>query len=495
MPVQHLPFQTLIAINRMLDIPVFKQLADELIRLIRLGYLKPAMRLPSSRELAKEMKLNRTTVVAAYEELSIQGWVNMLPRKGVVIASALPVATPRLLVESPQEENISISAPVFFKRITEESRKPDMPIQGYDLVVNDGYPDARIAPLQALMGRYKYLQGRIPTLNSIVKEAPAGAKSLRTELSSYLSQTRGLTIGPDNILLTRGAQGAIYIAAQMIVKPGSKVLVSKLSYSMANKVFKHLGAQLILIDVDEDGMDVDMIESICETVTPDLLYIVPHHHHPTTVTLSADRRIKLLSIVQRYRLPVIEDDYDYDFHYDNAPILPLASADNSGLILYIGSLSKTLSLAVRSGFLVAGEEFVWQASKLKELMELRGDYLMEDAIAHLFKTGEMSRHISRSVKLYKERRDQFCSLLSLKLQDGIHFKVPLGGMAVWALFNPKYSLPEISSALARRRIYLSNGSNYHQENPSLNGVRLGFASLNETEMLHFIEEVKDIMKL
>lgn len=495
MPVQNLPFQTLVTIDRTLDIPVFKQLADELIRIIRLGYLRPAMRLPSSRELAKEMKLNRTTVVAAYDELSIQGWVNMLPRKGVVVASVLPIATPRLLVELPLEENITMSAPAFFKRITEDSRKPDTPIQGYDLVVNDGYPDSRIAPLQVLMDRYKYLQGRVLKLNSIISEAPAGAESLRTALSSYLSQTRGLNIGPDNILLTRGAQGAIYIAASMIVKPGSKVLVSKLSYSMANKVFKHLGAQLILVNVDEDGMDVDMIERICGTEAPDLLYIVPHHHHPTTVTLSADRRTKLLRIVQQYRLPVIEDDYDYDFHYDNAPILPLASADHSGLILYIGSLSKTLSLGVRSGFLVAGEEFVWQAGKLKELMELRGDYLMEDAIAYLFKTGEMSRHISRSVKLYKERRDRFCSLLSSKLQDGIHFNVPLGGMAVWALFNPEYSLPGISSELARRRIYLSDGSNYHQENPSLNGVRLGFASLNETEMLHFVEEVRAIMRL
>lgn len=495
MPVQHLPFQTLITIDRALDVPVFKQLSDELIRIIRLGYLKPAMRLPSSRELAKEMRLNRTTVVAAYDELGLQGWVSMVPRKGVIIASVLPIATPRLIAEPPQKQDVALSTPVFFRRITEERTRPAITKPVYDLVVNDGYPDSRIGPLQVLMGRYKYLQGRAMKLNALVNEAPAGSTSLRTELSSYLSRTRGLNIGPDNILLTRGAQGAIYMAAQMIIKPGSKVLVGKLSYSMASKVFRHLGAQLILVDVDEDGMDVDMIETICETEAPDLLYIIPHHHHPTTVTLSADRRAKLLKIVQQYRLPVIEDDYDYDYHYDNAPILPLASADHSGLILYIGSLSKTLSLGIRSGFLVGSEEFVWQASKLKELMELRGDYLMEDAIAYLFKTGEMSRHISRSVKLYKERRDRFCDLLSSKLQNAIHFNVPLGGMAVWALFDPKYSLPEISAELARCRIYLSDGSNYHQDNPRLNGVRLGFASLNETEMLRFIEEVTSIMRL
>ena len=128
----------------------------------------------------------------------------------------------------------------------------------------------------------------------------------------------------------------------MILSPGSTVIVGDLNYVLADRLFEQMGAKLIKVKVDENGIDVDEIENLCKKSTPDLLYIIPHHHHPTTVTLSKERRIKLLDIIRQYRFPVIEDDYDYDFHYENSPILPLASADHNGYVIYIGSISKTL---------------------------------------------------------------------------------------------------------------------------------------------------------
>lgn len=482
MPVQTLPFSTLIKIDRKSIVPIFQQLAKGLIQLIEAGRIKSGFRLPSSRELAITMRLNRTTVVAAYDELSVQGWIEVVPRKGVTISSKLPLLKPKPFRDSTNEE-VS-RKPDFYKKLTSEHQNRQKP--SFDIVVNDGYPDARIAPLQMLSSQYKTLLDRHSRHIMLINERSTGAASLRTELSLFLSQTRGLNVTADNILTTRGAQGAIYIAAQMIVKPGSKVIVGELNYSMANKVFRQLGATLIKVSIDENGINVDEIEEICKVEKPDLLYIIPHHHHPTTVTLSAERRVKLLNIIRTYQLPVIEDDYDYDFHYENSPILPLASGDHNGLILYVGSISKTLALTVRAGYLVADADTILQASKFKELMEIRGDYLMEDSIAHLFKSGEMQRHITRSVKLYKNRRDIFCDLLNSKLYEVLQFNVPYGGMAVWALFDKKLSLPKIAAALVKHRIYLNDGSLYNQEVPDINGIRLGFASINEKEIEKFV---------
>jgi len=246
------------------------------------------------------------------------------------------------------------------------------------------------------------------------------------------------------------------------------------------------------VKVDENGMDVDEIEIICKKKRPDLLYIIPHHHHPTTVTLSPERRMKLLHLIQYYQLPVIEDDYDYDFHYDNCPILPLASADHKGFVVYIGSITKTLAPSIKMGYIVASKAFIWQSAQLKKMMEIRGDVLMEESLASLYSSGEMQRHITRSVKLYKIRRDLFCELLHRELGDMVHFNKPLGGMAIWTTFDQRYPLVELSRKLAIQGIYMNDGSRYDTGGIAPNSLRIGFASMNEKEMKHFVEALSQL---
>ncbi len=490
MTVQTLPFSNLIAIDRRSATPVFRQTANGLMNLIRSGKLRPGYQLPASREMAGMMKLNRTTIVAAYEELRIQGWIEVMGKKGMFVSKQLPVINPKTFKAEALDGSFSSEKPDFYRQVS-FTRPPSQELKPYQLIINDGYPDQRIAPLNAIFNRYKallsraYLHGMLMTGNS------AGSLALRTELAAFLSKTRALSIGSENVLVTHGAQLAIFTAASMVLKPGSKVIVGDLNYILADKLFEQLGATLIKVKVDQHGMDVDEVERICNECRPDLLYIIPHHHHPTTVTLSAERRMKLLDLIRRYKLPVIEDDYDYDFHYENSPILPLASADHKGYVLYIGSISKTLAPTIRLGYLIGSEDFIWQASKLKQLVEIRGDVLFEESVGHLFNTGEMQRHIRRSVKLYRQRRDQFCELLAASLGDIARFTVPQGGMAVWTTFNTEYSIPELSKRLAVKGIYMNDGSLY-KYNTNVNGIRLGFASLTADEIRNFTRTLKEV---
>lgn len=488
MAVQTLPFSNLIEIDRQSPVAVFKQVATGVALLIRSGKLKPGYQLPASRDLASILKLNRTTVVSAYDELQAQGWLEAVERKGVFVAMKLPVIRARSfgpVTEGKQDKGHGTD---FYRHIAE--KKQAATLSGpYQLMINDGYPDPRVAPLAAIYERHRDLVNRPYLHGTLMHDSAAGSFSLRKELAFFLSRTRALDIGPKNVLVTHGAQLAIYMAASMIIKPGSTVIVGEMNYILADKLFEQLGATLVKVGVDENGIDVDAIEEICNRSRPDLLYIIPHHHHPTTVTLSADRRVKLLELIRRFSLPVIEDDYDYDFHYDHSPILPLASAEHDGYVLYIGSISKTLAPTIRLGYLVGGEDFIWQASKLKQLVEIRGDVLFEESVAHLFSTGEMHRHIRRSVKLYKERRDAFCALLSSSLGDVAEFAIPQGGMAVWTRFQNDYSIPDLSSRLGAKGIYMNDGSLYRYKQ-DVNGVRLGFASLNPREMQRFFEALK-----
>ena len=476
-----LPFQTLIQIDRSLKLPVYQQVSNRLIGLIQEGILKPGLFLPGSRVLALQLGLHRKTVIAAYEELISQDWLAAVPRKGVMVADNLPVIKPRTFrnAASPYGNDAAFR----YHPADAASWPLQPPPAGSQLVVNDGFPDARLAPLGAWVRECRSVIESPRYHQLLMYGYAAGSEALRVEMVKYLTGTRGLSIDVTNIMITRGAQMAIYLAAAMIVKKDDYVIVGGPNYFFADMCFEQLGARLLRVPVDAEGIDVDAVAELCAGKKIRMLYIITHHHHPTTVTLSAARRMKLLGIIRKYKLPVIEDDYDYDFHYSSAPILPLASADHGGNVIYIGSLTKSLGLSIRIGFMIAPGNFITAAAKLRRLMDLRGDNLSEQALANLLADGTIERHLKKSNKIYKERRDLLCRLLTEQLGNAVQFTVPTGGMAIWLRFSRKVSLKKVAAKAAVLGLQMSNGEQYSYGTAPQNALRFGFASLNNKEIV------------
>jgi len=229
--------------------------------------------------------------------------------------------------------------------------------------------------------------------------------------------------------------------------------------------------------VDERGLDSERVERICKTKTVRMVYVIPHFHYPTTVTLSSERRLHLLELAARYKFAIIEDDYDYDFHYAGRPMMPMASLDRNGNVIYVGTLSKALAPAIRVGFMVAPRRFIRSATALRKAIDTQGDSLIENAIAELYKDGTIGRHIKKSVKLYRERRDHFCELLRRELKDRVSFKVPEGGMSVWTCFLDN-DLPAVVQRAHKKGLIMSDGTDYDIGNLKYNSNGLGFASLD-----------------
>ena len=478
--VQMLPFQTLITIDKTAAIPVYQQIANQLIHLIRDGVITPGSSLPGSREMALLLQVHRKTIVAAYQELFTQDWIETIPRKGVLVSHNLPDIKPRSFKAAANIPAYAGNAGFTFHTI---AAPPGMKLKAVEFrhYINDGLPDPRMAPVDLLMREYRSLYHHAAHKKTVMYGDTTGALNLRKEMVQFLSGTRGLNIDMNNILVTHGAQMAIFIAAQLLLQPGDTVIVGEPSYYMADLIFQQSGARLIKVPVDENGIDVDAIEKICRKKKTALLYIIPHHHHPTTVTLGADRRMKLLELIRTYKFAVIEDDYDYDFHYSGSPILPLASARHSGNVIYIGSLTKTMAASIRLGYMIAPENFINEAARFRRIIDLRGDNLLEEAIAVLFKQGDMQRHLKKSVKLYHERRDRFCHLLEKEMGNVLTFQKPSGGLALWARFHKKYPLPTMATRAAAHGLFMSDGSVYSTGAVNHNGLRIGFASLNEKE--------------
>lgn len=282
----------------------------------------------------------------------------------------------------------------------------------------------------------------------------------------------------------------IHLAAKLLLQENDSIIVGNTNYVSADVTFLERKANILRVSVDEDGLSIDAIETLCQQHKIKAVYVTSHHHHPTTVTLSAERRIRLLNLAKEYQFAIIEDDYDYDFNYNHAPILPLASHDTHGNVVYIGSVCKTVAPVFRIGYLIAPKEFVAEVAKVRRYVDRQGDALLELAFADFIKSGDLDRHIKKTLKVYQLRRDLFCRLMKEELSDYIEFEIPKGGMAVWTRLKSPYTWKEVSEVARIYRLEIGDWGRYDMQGTGHNSIRIGFASKNEEEIQQMISMLK-----
>jgi GntR family transcriptional regulator/MocR family aminotransferase len=317
-----------------------------------------------------------------------------------------------------------------------------------------------------------------------------GDLDLRTTLKSYLRDTRCIVTSVENIFITRGSQMGLYLILASLIKSGDTCITSFPGYKVVDDTIRHLGGRVLHVEVDDEGLVTKKVEEFCKRRKISLLYITPHHHYPTTVTLSPVRRIELLQLAIKYNFYILEDDYAYDFHYSNNPVLPLASLNKSQHVIYIGSFSKCLAPSVRIGYFVAPVEVIEAANKLRRVIDRLGDPPLERALSEFIKSGDLQRHLKKVVKIYRHRRDNFCELLKTHLSDHVSFAKPEGGMSVWVIFKKGITLKTLPARLAREGYFIESDNIFDKK---LNAIRIGFAALNEKEMDRFVAAIARIL--
>ncbi|MGB0891009.1 MAG: PLP-dependent aminotransferase family protein [Flavobacteriaceae bacterium] len=485
------PYKTSLILNRKSREPLYLQLSNQFINLIKEGKLISGTKLIGTRSLAELLHVHRKTIVACYEELSLQGWVESIPKKGTFVHNSLPLLQQSDFIEtSIKKENLISGFTFYTNKILPEKRS----VYNKDtLYINDGISDGRLIPTEEIARTYR----RIASKKNIYKEmgygSTLGNDKLRLTLVDYLNSTRGLQITKDNILITRGSQMGIWLSSQLLLKKKDIIIVGETNYASADYNFLDQKSNIQRISVDENGLVTDQIEKICMQQQIKAVYVTSHHHHPTTVTLSAERRIHLLNLAKQYNFAIIEDDYDYDFNYNHAPILPLSSHDTNGNVIYIGSICKTVAPVFRIGYLIASKEFVNEAAKLRGFVDRQGDALLELTFADFIKSGDLDRHIRKVLKIYKQRRDLFCKLLKDDLDDFFQFKIPKGGMAVWVQLNKKYTWEQVSKEAKKHNLEIGEWQRYDMANTKHNAMRIGFASYSNEEIYELISKLKLVM--
>ena len=460
--------------------PLFVRIARAIVRDIQRGRLAPGAALPGSRALAEAISVHRNTVLAAYAELSAEGWIRTTEAKGTYVAKDLPEVRPKRFAPRASPRDRVPQRPGFeLREIPASFDFARVPKGGFSLT--GGIPDVRLSPTAALARAYRRAlkhQGR--TLLSYAP--PEGEPHLRRALAQMLAATRGLATSEDDVLVTRGSQMSLFLLARALLQPGDAIAVEALGYPPAWRAFEQAGASLAPIPVDAEGLDVAALEQRIAQGRVRAVYLTPHHQYPTTVTLSPARRLRLLELCARERIAIIEDDYDHEFHYAGRPVLPLASADRAGVVAYVGTLAKLLAPGLRIGYVVAPRPLLEQLIRLRFQIDRQGDHAIERAVAELIDDGELQRHAWRARRIYQARRDFFAQALRSALGGAIDFELPRGGMSLWARLDPSLDPSALCAEAEARGVYFHPGARYAVDGKPRPYVRLGYAAHDEEEL-------------
>jgi len=448
----------------------YLRLADAIRQAIKIGQIRPGEYFPSARVLATELQCHRHTVMAAINELMAEGWINSQERKGYIVSKDLPQdyfisrPTAKSPESSPHVYNIARDIVVPRRNAT----------SGMKYSFQSGMPDLRLFPYDELRSCFS---DSLKSMDSALLSygEPFGHAPFIEEISCYLRRVRSIT--NRKIIITHGSQEAIFIIGQLLLSPGDNVAVEELGYPPAWAALKSTGARLVGIPVDHAGMDTEALEKILKRRKIALIYTTPLHQYPTTVTLPIDRRLKLYQLAAKYNVPILEDDYDHEFHFRSQPLAPLAGSDPSGLVLYVSTFSKVLYPSARLGFMAIPEQIFNRLSDFKRIISSQNNTLTQDAIARWMRDGGLERHMRKMRRIYQLRRDCMAEILS---QSGMDFTLPDGGMALWV--DTKVNSARLAQRANEKGVFIMPAQQFSLDGKLSQLVRLGYANQSPDEI-------------
>jgi GntR family transcriptional regulator/MocR family aminotransferase len=449
------------------------QIREALVSAILDGHVSPDLPLPSSRRLAQMLGIGRNTVVLAYQHLEDEGYLTARERSGYFVNPN--ILSGRVSVESVLADT-SVDWPSRFRLQPSTQRNIVTPRdwRNYPYPFLYAQPDDNLMPLSDWREccreglSVQSMRGRVDDWFDF--DDPMLVKQIQTRLLPR----RGVFVSRDEILVTMGAQNALYLIAELLVGESQTVGIEEPGYPDARNIFASRSQRLRPLAVDSEGLIVDPSMDGC-----DLVYVTPSHQSPTMVTMSLQRRQALLEAAERQDLLLVEDDYESESNFLGDPTAALKSMDRSGRVLYVGSLSKTLAPGLRMGFLVASAELIREARALRRLVLRHPPANNERTLALFLSQGYHDALICRLSQVYRARWHAMKAALDQHLPMASYLPSS-GGSAFWVRGPAGLCARELQKQAARRGVLIEPGDvHFLEPNPPHDFFRLGFSAVPE----------------
>ena len=441
--------------------------------------------LPGTRELAKKIHVNRKTVIQAYDELIAQGWLTSESKRGTFVSSR--VITINNL--NQRKKPILNSAKTLLQSEFISSYHKQLPHEFIDF--SDGLPDSRLIPFEVLSRAMRRALISSARNNKASYGDPKGASILRDAIAEMLNMERAMHSNSENICVVRGGQMGLFVIAKILIANGDNVIVEKLGNTHARETFCNCGANILFVEHDDEGINIDHLNQICQQNKIRAIYVTPQHQIPTTITMTQSRRNRLVELAEQFNFVIIEDDSDHEFNFANNPMMPIASIKNNHHVIYIGSLSKILTPDFRVGYISASNDIIRLCAEQTMLIDRQGNQITELAIAELLHTGEIKKHILRAQKIYQERRLFLSELIHKEIGDFVNFKLNDNGLSFWLEISSMINIKKFLIDAEKHKVHFQLGSVFCEDETQASGIRMGFAHLNQEEAIIGITRLKN----
>ncbi len=322
-----------------------------------------------------------------------------------------------------------------------------------------------------------------------------GVKELRCEVATRLNENFGMSVEKENILITSGAQQALYLVGKVFVEPNDEVIVEAPTYASILQIFQELNADVNDINLEEDGFSVKELENYLRNGgNPKLGYFVPTFQNPSGITTSEKKRKKLVDLAHEHDFLVIEDDPYHQLRYTGEDVLPISSIDGEDRTIYVGTLSKLLAPGIRVGWIAAKREFIDKLQLAKQPVDLCTNVFSQYLAYRYLKEDIVDSQIEKIKELYKVKRDHMLEALREFMPDEVEWTTPEGGMFIWLELPEKYDTEEMFQDALDNGIAYVPGSIFYGNQPQKNTLRLNFTFVEKKEIREGIAKLSSLIE-
>jgi GntR family transcriptional regulator / MocR family aminotransferase len=465
-------------------LPAYRWLYAALRSEILNGRLRPGTRLPSTRDLAGQYSLARGTIVNAFEQLRSEGYVEGSVGSGTYVSRVLP------------EQLLHVALGRTAKPTVQGKRQRVVSDYGRRARLFEGYENRPIRAFRAnlpaldLFPTTLWTKITLRCLRQISRRNlmgcdPLGHIPLRQAVAEYLSRSRGVRCGPEQVAIVSGVQEALDLSARLLLNPGDRVCVENPGYPGAVMAFQAFGAKILATGVDDEGIEIRRLPS--QGVR--MIYVTPGHQFPLGTTMSLARRLQLLQWARKSGAMIFEDDYDGEYRYSGRPIPALQGLDDGGLVLYAGSFSKVLFPALRLGYVVIPVDLLPHFEAAMSLTVRHAPLVEQLVLTDFITDGHFGRHLRRMREVYAERLSILLEEARLRLSGLLEISGVEAGLQTAGWLCDGIDAESAATAAAKRNVDVTPIGRYSQRRVMSAGLQLGFAALDAKEIRRGVREL------
>lgn len=453
------------------------------------GRLRPAARLPSTRDLAAAYGVSRGTVVSAFAQLASEGYLDGAIGSGTYVSAVLPehllhVAAP-VAARAPAQAGPGRRVSAYASRVRGFRADELPPTCAFrsNMPAVDQFPAGEWAQIASRRLR------RV-SANVLSGCAPAGYMPLREAIAEYLGASRGVSCDAHQVIIVSGVQESLDLVARLLLDPGDRVAVEEPGYPGAAVLFEAFGARVVPVPVDADGMEVR--RSLLRGAR--LVYVTPAHQCPLGVAMSLPRRLALLAWARETGALVFEDDYDSEFRYAGRPLPALQGLDRAGQVAYAGSFSKVLFPSLRLGYLVVPADLIDRFAAARSLTRRYSPMLEQMVLCDFMTEGHFGRHLRRMRQLYGDRLSVLMDCARRQLAGLLELSPIEAGLQTVAWLAPGIAGADAAEAARARKVDVVPLHRFHRSSMARDGLQLGFAAIHPREIRRGVGELALVLE-